>query len=306
MKAIFVEVFVLLVISQSIALHWTNSDYFDSLKCLLKLYRKYLGSENIYPGSIVKVKIMKTQWNFHNSFLKQLFYDEFQLHNSTIMIESNTSTKTDLERWKKTNKYILIAENANEVNQTIQLWKLSTSWNPFAPVLVIFCGKQSLIDVEINVKIIFGIFLHHEMLQSHLIQINAQQGYAEIFDWQSNTTEICLRKIESIKSLEKCHFNDNMNSSSIKLSPYMNTDVLKHCPLRISASIYPPLVFYVDQHANGLWSGAEIFVIKILAKKLNVSIEITANFIERNGQRINGIRGIDQPIFNGYVCGNRN
>lgn len=274
-------------------IHPIENNSLNSVKCIIHFYQKYANKQS-YTESVVKISFQNNKFTFHNHFLKAFNDYHHDYFNSTILVDFRSNYIRSFRRWKKIGIYILFIENESEVDQTIITWKNSSSWDPFASVLVIFCGQQSSLGIDIQARNVFQTFLRYEMNRVFVIQINVQRKFVELFSWFSSNNNRFLNEVKSVQSLEKCYFSSLSQTFQITNSKEIKLNDFQQCPLRISASIYPPLVTLVD----GFWSGAEIFVTKIVAEKLNTSIEVTMNLNDRNGQRIDGIRELDKPLFN--------
>lgn len=291
----------------------TGSDYSGSVECVLAFYRTYTDSLENQPGTLISVHLVREKYNeFQNELLLRLADHRQSFFNSSLLVGSISPSGSQSRKiWSKIATYILIASSAGEVEQNVISWKKSSSWNPLARVFVILAGTQSSGNILFDGRMIFDCLLRFELLRSLVIHISFDQEVAEVLGSHPYDDHACADKVMIIESLERCYFDTQNRSTVSTLNvKYSNRTELWHkrwtwrnlmqCPLRISAAIYPPLASYIDKSSSaGVWSGAEVFVVRIVAKTLNMTAQIAPNYNDRNGGRRNGIRDIDEDLFNG-------
>lgn len=259
-----------------------------SLNCVLEFYKKYSQSDQNVPGSLINFSLAK-QSEFQSIFLKKISDLKENYYNSTLRIQMTNQYKMQpFQMMPKVSKYITIIANAREINDNILSWKNSSSWNQLATVFVILRAALLKSQKSIAIQRIFKSLHEYDFWRSYVFYIDVIDETVSSVIWYP-TLDDGPEQINDIKliELERCNFNANLTNEMHKPFSCINSSFISQInskrlltnldlrPLKVSARIFPPYVMYVNNTIDGeIFSGVEIFLVKLIVSKLNMSLII--------------------------------
>lgn len=280
-----------------------------ALNCILNYYETYTNTNGTHPGSIININIVSnTDTDFLNLFLKSFGNHQRDFFHSTLIIQTNARNQsTSSLIVPKTKKYILFALFSRNIEKHILSWKSTLSWNPLAPVFVLLRPFAKIEQAIVEVKRTYKVLHKYEMLYAYVALALQADEMMKIYGWFPYQTEICAESSENFKMLEQCSYNSNKIAAltknivdkRIEWNKLWSFRNLNQCPLKISANIYAPYVMINNDTQKLFFSGAEVNLVKIIASKLNMTLQIQPNLHDRYSNVTNGISDIEKPIYNG-------
>lgn len=286
-----------------------NNPKNNAVDCAVRFYETHTQSDNTSTGSLINVILLSSEYvDFQNSFIRILNDSYEKYSNSTIIIQTSASKfNEDFSIISKTSKCILFISRVQDIEEHILSCHFTSLWNPRARIFVIFHSPVERNRAEI--RRMFDVLHKHELWQSFIIVITIENGATSIITWCSKQNNTCDAKDGRIIELEQCSSNGTMryhNSSNTQLKFRQKTQFkkLNGCQLKISARVFPPFVMEVNRTKSNqriqIFSGAEIFLVQLIASKLNMTLEVYPNRIPSLNPAINTSQiNKEGPIYTG-------
>lgn len=285
-----------------------NTFHRQKLDCMLSFYETYSQTNDTHPGSIIHMYFASdSQSNFLNEFLKSFGNLQQGFYNSTLIIHSNESNKTSQLNISKTKQYILFALYSRNIEEQIRSWRESLSWNALAPVFIILRGFPSYQEAEIEVERSYKILHKYDMMHGYIVLPLLSKNIVTIYGWYPYQSGICGKTVKNFEILQQCTIDTNKKvpididyeQKLFKWKQLWSLKNLNQCPLKVSANIYAPYVMVNRKWEHGVFSGAEINLVKNIARKLNMTLKIYPNLLDRYSYTVDGVSAIEKPIYDG-------
>lgn len=256
-----------------------------AINCILEYYKIHTEHDIVYPGSLISYNLFfGRKSEFETVFLNKLSDPRQNYFNSTFFIQLFTKKQhKPFQMMPKISKYIVLVSSAREMRENIESWKLSPSWNQLAPVFILLQATLPRNQILAAIPRIFKALHQNDLRRSYLIYVDIENSYVSLIVRHPNEGK--NYKLTNIER-ERCYFYPNMTSQeqvpkSI-LSPekerflkrkfsLKNFDLL---PFKVSVRIYPPYVMFVNNTSGGIFTGAEVFLVKLFAAEFNMTLDI--------------------------------
>lgn len=284
------------------------SDYFEkkasksfisygSVGCVLRFYETHMDTSDASPGTVITANLMiNSRSEFESHFLKHISDGRRNFYNSALLIRKAGSKSFSSDNAiPKTAKYILFVSRAREVEENILSWKNTSSWNPLAPVFIVFRNWVSSPQSKvIEVKRAFSVLRSHDMWRVFAVLTESDKGMTRVLSWFPFEASACGNSSNNIKVLDWCYFNpknrfdaDNLSpidskavASQVEWKQKWRLETLNRCPFRIVAHFFPSHVMRANSFSSDetLW-GIEIYLVGVIASTLNMSLQVhTVNY----------------------------
>lgn len=275
--------------------------------CATKFYLKYVNSSTLYPDSIVQLSILpRTKSNFHNDLIGSLHSLHLK-HVKTGLQMWNISSpyKKSSNVWSRTHTYIVIIDKIDDIPEIVEGWHTLKSWNPQAFVFAVLnVSMHRVVTIE-KLRYLFRLFLNSQMINVVIIYKN--ETMVDASTWAPYDGENCADSIDELYPLDRCTSSIQIESENETITIANNEadnlikipDNLHQCPLNISASVWVPFVGYIN--ATKEWRGIEVAILKIFAKKFNMTINFLWNYEKRGNRLISNHTGVYSTLLRGCV-----
>lgn len=292
-------------------LDFLDNQRFKTVLCIIKFYKEYGGTSNIFPGSMISLNLLNVSSRFQTYIVMGLSDYQADYYNSTLLIRHIWKFS-----WKpfhimpKTLKYILILNQTDEVAKTLNIWSSIETWNPTALVFVILFQYIEYSEFESEAKLIFEEFLKFGMINVFIVLTEADKYLVEIVTWYPYDGENCAKKITKITRLDQCNHLSIENQLQNNATAFTNNTMiataekipknLHHCPLSVSANIWEPYVSYNTGQMGG-WNGMEVYILLNIVQRLNMTIRFIHNPEPRSKRLLDTHSGIYAQLLRGLI-----
>lgn len=286
-----------------------KSDIIGALNCMVRFYDTHMNG--IHPASTNNVNIVTLlRSEYQDMLLRSLSnYEKY----STLQIQSNDSKiESNLKIISKIAKYIVFVFYARDVEQNILLWKSTSSWNPSAQTFVILRTFNDKRRTELEMRRIFQVF--HQYNMWHVFVVSTDFDNQNIFmqGWFPYESKNCGNKTDDIEEIDSCSYKfndtfthlDKIKTKRLEWQNKWRLNDLNRCPIKVLANIYKPFVIHSTEvsslNQNKRFFGIEIFIVNLIAYKLNMTLDVRTDYRNRNSKKNGAMTDIMQPILNGY------
>lgn len=285
-----------------------------TIPCVLKFHELYLQTNESLPGATFIFNVLPTASRFQEEIMFGLSDYQKQYHNSSLIVRCSWQERhrNSFGTLNKATKYIMLLNQTIDIEYTLLKWQSLETWNSNAPVLVILYRLVKSTDIVTEIKEIFQIFLNFHMLDIYFIFNDKDRRISEIYTWYPYETTNCATRVEHIHRLDTCN-NTQVFDKQIgpKTSEGNHTNKIFEkipsnfhgCQLRVSAVIWEPYSFYQKQMVNDtivdVWYGIEVFILRVIGQKLNMTIKFLKNSESRINKLFDHFDGIYKQLFQG-------
>lgn len=261
-------------------------------KCITKFLTidMHIPSNKIHPRQSIQIDLNSNQSSeLEELVLGNLFYRENDVERAFVIRNFKNDRTIPQNYHSKPAKYILFAYNRGNVEENILAWKSSQAWNPLALVFVVLQEYPIMTDANKTVEEILTIFHEHDMWKCYVIVTALQEGFVDLFSWFPYEENFCSNSIKRYEILDRCFLVSNATNNKSKLASKIDEwqskwtlNNLNQCPIKVSAWIGRFFaVKVIPSSGEEIYSGLDIYLMRIVATKLNFSLKVTPNPYDR-------------------------
>uniref|UniRef100_A0A336KKK9 CSON005703 protein n=1 Tax=Culicoides sonorensis TaxID=179676 RepID=A0A336KKK9_CULSO len=277
--------------------------YYDEIAkvpCIISLVKKYIDAGEYQQGGLVVISIPRDLNLIGKRILEEL--NEEIEHKGSFFI-GNVETLHAVEDFPASTRsrgYILLLDNANEVEKVMPPIKAHPSWNPTAPFIVLFSEtKMSEFRLTVQTKSVMQELFEHSVVDVYVISNRYKTSVIQSQTWYPYEGKNCGENVISVRTINECEFFGEEQSTGNETEKNNNektddeeedeseegTDdelfllqydfsnlgpklpfYMHECPVRVAASALEPFVIKRKTKTEGF----EVVMTKVISEQMNL------------------------------------